>query len=189
MGIAHSSSHAHWNYFLALEADLAELARWVEFSPSNETAYSIEMARLLMAAAAEADVVAKMLCAQLDPKAKAESINKYQAVLVAKYPMIPTAKVHMPRFGLTLSPWSEWSKASSPPLWWTGNNKVKHHRESNFAQANLKNVLNAAAGLLLLLALHYAQSARRLTPAPSLMHPKAFASVSGRDLVLNPGHG
>ena len=34
------------------------------------------------------------------------------------------------------------------PLWWGSYNNVKHHRHEHFKDANLKNVLNAVAGLL-----------------------------------------
>jgi hypothetical protein len=47
----------HWNYFLAIERDLETLARYVEFDPKNFTSFSIEIARLLLAAAAEVDIV------------------------------------------------------------------------------------------------------------------------------------
>ncbi|MBI1210460.1 MAG: hypothetical protein GC190_03280 [Alphaproteobacteria bacterium] len=44
--------------FLVLEADLERLSRFVEFTPDNYDSYSVETARILMAAAAEVDVVA-----------------------------------------------------------------------------------------------------------------------------------
>jgi len=185
MGIQHAGNDPHWNYFLALEDDFTRLSRWVEFASQNEATYSIEIARLLMTAAAETDVIAKLVCAKVDAKAKADKINRYQAILVDAYPDLPAARVHLPRFGLTLTPWSEWSAPKSPPLWWTANNKVKHHRQSNFADANLKNALNAAGGLLLLLALHYNGVVRRLSPAPTLFRPKAYASVAGAEMRIH----
>jgi hypothetical protein len=57
----------HWNYFLALERDLEVVSRYVEFTDDNNETYSIELAHLLFAAASEADVIAKLLCKQLDP--------------------------------------------------------------------------------------------------------------------------
>ena len=51
--IRHTTNNLHWNRLLALDEDAATLARYVEFTPDNFNAYSIEMARLLMAAASE----------------------------------------------------------------------------------------------------------------------------------------
>jgi len=42
----------HWNYFFAIEDDLATLSRYVEFHEDNFTTYSIEIARILMTAVA-----------------------------------------------------------------------------------------------------------------------------------------
>ena len=57
MGIRTSPTEIHWNYFLAVEADLIELSRFVEFNPKNYNCFSVEMAKLLMASAGEVDVV------------------------------------------------------------------------------------------------------------------------------------
>ena len=62
MSITATKTESHWNYFLSTEADLIELSRFVEFDKKNYKCFSVEMARLLMAAAAETDVVCKQLC-------------------------------------------------------------------------------------------------------------------------------
>ncbi len=186
MAKSHYEIPAHLNYFLCIEDDLQRLSRWIEFSPDNEAVYSIELARLLMTASAEVDVVAKALCKSIDKKSKAENIKDYYSVLIAAVPMLPSAKVLMPRYGLTFCPWSNWGiedKYTSPD-WWTGNNDVKHHRAEHFYQANLKNVLNATAGLLLLLLLLYSKDSHYLSPAPKLFLPRSFAILEGESLRL-----
>ncbi|GEM_PF-733291 len=40
----------HWNYYLAIESDLENLTRYIEFHPDNFATYSIENAKLLMTA-------------------------------------------------------------------------------------------------------------------------------------------
>ena len=178
---------AHWNYFLVLEKDIHALSRWIEFVPPNLSVYSIELARLLMTAAAEADVITKALCKGIAPAANADSIGLYRKVLLEAAPMLPDAMVEMPRYGMTLHPWSNWKKADSHPDWWTGNNKVKHHRTEHFASANLSNVLNAAAGLLVLLVIYYSMETRVLMPTPEIFLPKSFAAnESFRLLLLTP---
>ena len=179
MTIVHHEVHPHLNYFLCLEADIQGLSRWIEFSPENEDVYSIELARLLMTASAEVDVIAKSLCMSIAPMRNANSINAYQSILCEALPMLSQAVVEMPRYGMVLRPWSNWQENDSPPEWWTGNNKVKHHRSEHFKQANLKHVLNASAALLVLLLLYYRSQNIHHFPRLNLFLPKTFASQDG----------
>jgi hypothetical protein len=147
----------HWNYFLALERDLETVSRYVEFTPDNYKTYSIELAHLLFAAASEVDVVAKLLCKQLDPRKKPSSIDGYKPIIKKGIPTLPAENVFVPRFGLTLVPWDQWSKNNGQqphPYWWSSYNKVKHQRDAHFARATLHNALNAMGGLMLV-AFHY----------------------------------
>jgi hypothetical protein len=83
-----------------------------------------------------------------------------------------TSVVAIPRYGLDLRPWSNWQNARNPD-WWGDHNKVKHERGEHFSRANLKNVLNAMAGLFLLV-LYYCRDAmdiQRIVPPPSLFTP------------------
>lgn len=184
MGIEHQPVPHDWNYFFCLEEDIVALSRWIEFSAENESVYSIELARLLMTASAEVDVVAKSLCKAINPAAKASSISRYQDVLIEAYPDLPGAEVLIPRFGKTLRPWSSWKRGSTPPLWWTANNKVKHHREEHFKQANLKHVLNAIAALFLLLVLRTARDRPSLYPGPTVFAPRTYAYGDGPGIVF-----
>ena len=65
MTINVTGGKVHWNYLIALERDLEVASRYVEFCQRNFDVYSIEFAHLLLAAASEVDVVAKLLCAPL----------------------------------------------------------------------------------------------------------------------------
>ena len=48
-----------------------------------------------------------------------------------------------------LIPWEDWNKSKNPD-WWKSYNNVKHKRNDNFQNANLKNTINAVAGLFCL---------------------------------------
>ena len=159
------------------------LSRWVEFSESNYNCYSIEIARLLMAASAEVDVVAKLVCKSINPATEASSIGRYQAEIMAAYPTIPRALTTIPRFGIELRPWESWSTPESPPVWWTATNKVKHHRSEHFEKAALINVLNAMSALLVLLTLFYKGRMNQLEPLSRLFVPKAFLLNMGQNRV------
>ncbi|MDT0617571.1 hypothetical protein RM531_03720 [Salinisphaera sp. P385] len=183
MGIRTGKTPKHWNYFLSIEEDVASLSRWVEFHKDNFGCYSIQLARLLMVASAEADVVAKRLCADIDTDAKAKSINRYRDVVVTRYDNFPSAEVEMPRYGLTFKPWVNWREENMPPLWWNANNKVKHHRNDSFDHARLEHALNAVAGLFMLLSLYYGRRMRSVNPGPSLFEPTKYSYLD-RDWLI-----
>lgn len=145
MAIQRHATHVHWNFFLALEEDVERLARFVDLSGNNAT-YSIEIARLLLGACAETDVVLKQLVCRLEPGCRAEKLGGYFVPLVTRLPNFRKFEATIPRFGVKLRPWSGW-RQDRAPLWWSAHNKVKHERHDHFIQANLKNCLNAVAGL------------------------------------------
>lgn len=169
MAILEASTPTHWNYFISLEDDLLRLARFVEPTTANFGTYSLELARLLFAAASEVDVVAKQLCRKLKPTSRASSIGRYKIEVLSAYPQMVEAEVKIPRYGLTLTPWSQWAVEESP-LWWQAYNKVKHHRDSHFHGASLKNALNALSGLFVLLLFFYRIEGQegRLSPDPAI---------------------
>lgn len=169
MVILRDNRPVHWDYVLAIEEDLQRLSRFVDFS-SNDDTYSIEIARILMAAAAETDVALKAMCRSLEPTSRCRTIDGYFPIVSGEYPNLVNIQVTLDRYGLTLEPWSNWTRAT-PPRWWTANNKVKHERASNYADANLKNCLNAVAGLFAAVLYLYGELAHdgELTPAPVLL--------------------
>ncbi len=177
----------YWNYFLALESDLERLSRYVEFAEHNYSTYSIEIAHLFLAAAAEVDVVAKQLCTRHRPKPKADNVNAYYDILTAAYPGIEHMEVTIPRYGLILKPWDTWKK-NAPPPWWSDHNKVKHRRSDYFHAAHLQNVLNAMSALLLVVVLlHKDRTAQPwIAPVPVLLNaPEALVKQS---LLIGVGH-
>jgi hypothetical protein len=145
MGIQRQPSLIHWNYFLAVEEDLQRLARFVDFAGNDDT-YSIEIARLFLSSCSEVDVVLKQVCKAVNSASVADSIDQYFPFVTGYFPNFVEFEVKIPRFGLTLRPWQDW-KQSQSPFWWQHHNKVKHQRHDHFEKANLKNCINAVAGL------------------------------------------
>ncbi|UXC38989.1 hypothetical protein [Cupriavidus gilardii] len=146
MAILRSHSYVHWNYFLALEEDLDRLSRYVDLAGGNDGTYSIEIARLLLGASSEVDVVLKQLCRKHNQESAAASIRAYFGEIYERCPNFIGFEVQIPRYGLTLHPWSDWVEGA-PPIWWQDHNKVKHHRDEHFSKANLKNCVNSVAAL------------------------------------------
>ena len=171
MAIPSSKIEAHWNYLLAIEGDLVRLSRFVEFDERNFDCFSIEISRILLASGAEVDVVCKQICKKLNPKSKAKSIHRYRDEIRAAYPAVDDFEVLLPRHGLRLKPWASWSDPSNVPIWWTAYNKIKHHRDAEYHRANLRNALNAVAGLFVMVLYLYKEKAvLGGLPSPKLLH-------------------
>jgi hypothetical protein len=167
----------HWNYFLAIERDVEVLSRYVEFDARNFDSFSIEIVRLILAAGSEIDVVCKQVCRTINPSSNANDINDYRNEIMSSFTQTPHIEVIVPRFGLSLHPWDEWRDAKNGvPVWWTAYNKVKHQRDYHYEKANLKNTLNAIAGLFVVVLYLYIDDAESggLSPAPQLfrLHEK-----------------
>jgi hypothetical protein len=91
-------------------------------------------------------------------------------------PKLSFLTILIPRYGITLKPWISWTPEAAP-LWWNACNRVKHHRDTRFKDANLGNALNAVAALFSLTIYHYALETRyRANP---------LASDRGRKVLLN----
>jgi hypothetical protein len=166
MTITAAASKLHWNYFLALERDLETLSRYIEFCEPNFSAYSIELAHLLFAAASEVDVIAKLLSTYIDPAAPRANIGNYKTLLLRAIPDLPHEKAFVPRYGLWFEPWSNWAGRTNPD-WWRAYNRVKHERDVHFNEATLKNALNALGALLIMTIYFYSYA---LPPPGSAPH-------------------
>jgi hypothetical protein len=172
MAIGSNNNNIHWSYFLSVEEDLERLSRFIEFNQNNYECFSLEIVRLLMAAAAEVDVVCKMICHGFDPGCNADNIIEYREKIIPKYPQLATFTVTAPRYGLNFNPWEEW-KHDNNPLWWDAYNSIKHKRHTDYYKANLKNVLNAVAGLFVVCLYLYKEKAElgELIPTPRILRP------------------
>lgn len=178
MGIPQKEVPKHWNYFLMLEEDLENTARFVEFHTDNYSTYSLELSRLLVAACGEVDTVLKQFCKRLNPEMKKKpNIEDYRRTIAHHYPGFSSLTVNIPRYGLAIEPWINWGNPNPKnPNWWKGHNGIKHNRNSEFKEGNLKNVLNAMGGLYIALVCFYTgeQEEDLLVPMPSLYFPKSF---------------
>ena len=135
----------HWRYFLSLEKEFTETLRFVEFTPSQQSVYSFEFARLLILICSELDVLFKVICGSACPGTTADSIGKYFPCIAGKY-QVEAETVRVDRFSVRVRPFENWSE-DTPPDWWTAQNKVKHRRHEHFQEATLGNTLHALCGL------------------------------------------
>ena len=172
MVITSSKIESHWNYLLAIEGDLERLSRFIEFDHRNFECFSVEISRILLASGPEVDVFCKQICRKLNSGSTANKIYHYQNEILPSYSTIPVFNVLLPRYGLELTPWDNWKVLNTPPDWWTAYNKIKHHRDAEYQQANLRNALNAVGGLFVMVLYLYKEKAEEgeLLPQTQILH-------------------
>ena len=153
--ITTSKSFIHWNYFLALESDLENVSRYIEFIDANFDTYSIELAHLLLASSSECDVVLKELCVLLSSEEKGRNdINFYRRVIKSKLPEFINEPIFINRYSISVKPWDNWNNDKNP-YWWTSYNKVKHERNMHFDKASLRHTISSIGGLLIVCFYYY----------------------------------
>jgi len=144
----------HWNYFLAIEKDLENLSRYIEFADANLATYSIELTHILLSASSEVDVIMKQLCLLIDPTQATNNVNDYKNVIQTQLGTFINEEICIDRFGLSYKPWDNWNGIQNPG-WWRSYNNVKHQRNTHFNEANLQNTINAVGALLLTVVYYY----------------------------------
>ena len=163
-------AYRFWEYFLAIEADLAKTTRYVEFCVKNYDVFSVEFSRILLSSSSEIDVICKSMCSIIDPVSSPKNINDYRQIITSKYPQFYSIEVFIPRYELIRKPWESW-KTEYNPFWWKSYNLVKHQRDDNYECANLEFALDSVCGLFaVVLYLHRIEgSMERLYPYPQLL--------------------
>ncbi len=150
----------HWSYYLVLEKDFLDTERYISFDLGdnylydshtihdygNSGAFSNEFVKQYQAICSEVDVVLKTICKELSGITE-NNMPAYTDLVLKKWETLSEQKVRMNT--IELQPFKNWkpSLSYSAPDWWTPYNRVKHERLENFRKANLKNVMNALAGL------------------------------------------
>ena len=177
----------YWDYYRTIEDDLITASRYIEFTSANYQCYSVEFARILMAAGSELDMLFKQLCKKIDPTSSADNINAYCKEVTGKFPSIVTSQRYIRRFELLLKPFDSWTP-SNPPTWWTnGYNKIKHERNRYFHFATLENTLMAAAGLMIVLFHYYSLDYGPMGHIGISEWPKLIVPYDASDPEQEPG--
>lgn len=153
----------HWDYYLVLERDFLETERYVSFDLGdnylydgkrvtdfgNSKIYSNEYVKQYQAICSEIDVIMKTICFELGNINANNMVSGYTPTILNEWKQIRLQKVKMKN--IELQPFVNWkADPYKAPDWWPAYNKVKHERVDNFKKANLKNVINALAGLYVL---------------------------------------
>jgi hypothetical protein len=180
-----------WDYFLAIEQDLAECTRYVQFGENfgensnqdNYKTFSLEFARIIVASGAECDTVMKKLYKSICGSEAPDILRRF-AVLNSAYPTLVRHEIEIPKYSLSFTPWETWSSDNSPDWWGNAYDKIKHERDVYFVNANLRNAILATAGLLCTLMYYYRELESKhlltvhfdISESPRLLSPKHYGS-------------
>ena len=167
---------SYWHYFLKLESDFHATTRYIACFATNDTTCSIEFAQQLVCISTECEAIIKKICKIIDPKNKAVNMGHYKRTILHKFPEIHKAPVRLDSPHRTVHPFAEWNNSGGRLEWWNAYQDVKHHRDSNFEKANLKNTLNALCALLILELYLYA-----------IASPNGTEKLTGTLLLRAPG--
>jgi hypothetical protein len=150
--------------------------------------YSVEFARILLAAGSEVDVLCKVLCQEHRLPVRPLNIDGYRAAITARFPEFTKLEIRVPRYGLVRLPWQRWDENRNPN-WWRSYNNVKHERHGHFANAILRNALDVVAGLFVLVSYLCEKELRARTalPWPQMLTLDPSLSSDFRTNV-RPGH-
>ncbi len=174
-------TYPHWTLFEVIDEDLRAFSRQVEFASANFPTYSVALLRLYLSICSEVDVVAKLLCQRIGAALPGRpNMDHYRQALKAQYPNLSTLKITVRPMAYEIFPWLAWEQDKNPD-WWQKHQFVKHHRDQNFAAANLENVLHAAAGLLVFLVYWHKPElwALKITPALHVFDIEGIGRIGG----------
>lgn len=143
-----SQNLPHWNYFRILEKDLEQCFQYVEPIEAHFSVYSDQFAKLILVACSEAENALRALSLTINENAKTRNLGDYRTTIISKYPNFWRMKFSLPRYNLSITPWSAWSEDNTAPTWWKdGYNDIKHDRLGNPNAATLESAINSVAAL------------------------------------------
>lgn len=152
----------YWCYFQSLDRDLNKTRFYVEHKPfcaldgekiDNSSTFSIQFYKLLFSASTEFETIAKLLCKEIDGSFKDQSnIVEISKTILRQFPKIVDTEVYN-NYGL-FKPLAFWGVNEDNKVigldWWRAYTSLKHNRELCYQAANLNNVINALASLLVI---------------------------------------
>jgi hypothetical protein len=148
-----------------LFAGMKDVFRYVEPETRNMNVYGHEIRQLLVLACNEVEAQCKaVLRANNYPSNRRQWNMKDDYFKLAKPLRLDNWQAQLlqyPKLGW-IRPFRQWSRTTFRSLpWYAAYNKVKHDRELEFAQASLRNLVEAMAAVYILVVAQFGQFGRR----------------------------
>lgn len=144
--------------FLLIQNDIQKLFEYVEPSDKNKETYSYRIHELFIRACVEVEANCKGILRENGYSRKQEKywdMSDYR--LIEKTHMLSAYEIALPRWDGKYGrykPFSRWTE-NKGLSWYQYYNGVKHDIHSNFRHANIKNLVEAACGLVALLSAQF----------------------------------
>lgn len=139
--------------FLLIQNDLQKLFEYIEPSDEGLTAFSYRIHELFMRTCIELEANLKAILSENTYKKNSKDFNMsdYKKINVTHH--LSSYKAMLPIWHgerKVFRPFASWAEKGSLP-WYNAYNASKHGRQKEFKQANLGNLLESVAALLILL--------------------------------------
>ena len=174
-----------------IEKDIKELFDYVSPNDENKTTFSHRIYELFFRCCTEFENNAVAILNSNGYKSSSNNMNiknDYfkinKALKIDKYQARLNIWEDNP---LILKPFSNWNSITYVPLsWYSDYNSVKHNRSQNFKLANLENLINAAAGLLIVLYAQYEYNSFSPYQTLGLIDDEGFFATEGSIFQIKP---
>ena len=189
LGVMNTPMHhnlPHWQYFRMLEGDLLDCFQYIQPVQTHFNVYSDRFARIILLACAEIENCLDGFASNANALPKPENISQYQAFIQGRCPLFSTMKVDIPRCGLELVPWENWTQSTAPDWWTNGYNKLKHDRLRHPDAPSFHRALSSVAALLVVLLHYYRALHGRDCQMPAELFPQIFMPHEEDDGIYGP---
>lgn len=135
-------------FFKSIENSLEDILFYVYPNQDGLKVVSVKINELLHRACAE---IESQLASILDLNNVSRNTSKHIIQEGIDLLGCKQLKVEFKLTGITLEPFKDFTSFNQVPSWWTGNNKIKHARETDWHKANLESLIHAVAGVSIVL--------------------------------------
>jgi len=170
----------YWYFYINIEEEFLEIGKTIPIDFINRNTFSFKYAQLLQSICSEIDVVFKRFMDFKNYPHDIENIGIYESFIRTNFEKFKSSNITCYRSlhnYENLKPYENWTPQNSPK-WWKINNKLKHSRSEidgfgveQYKHANQNNVLNALAGLFILLMYFYEEIIKENSPEERLRVP------------------
>lgn len=172
--------------FLALQADLLTLMDFVEPADANRSTYSHKIQQLLVRSCIEVEANFTAILRENTYSSVQLTMADYR--LVNQTHFLSSFEVRIPTWRGAASvrrPFGEWLDPSAGLSWYRAYNKSKHDRHENFHLATFEALVDAMAGLVVVLAAQFhTEDYSPTTKSLGLTGPYSYDTADGMESAI-----
>ena len=169
-----------WFFYMDIEEEFLEIGKTIPIDQINRNTFSFKYAKLLQLICSEIDVTFKRLMDFKNYSYKKGNILTYESFIQKHFNEFKSSIITCYKSSHNyeiIKPFEKWTSQSSP-RWWAINHQLTHNRNEldgfgieQYKHANQYTVLNALAGLFILLMYFYEEIIHETSPEEQLRVP------------------